>query len=149
MISGIFNTVHSLFSKDFFVIYLCGEFPRNPNNPETACLLMWLPQAPGSHCFHIRNQSFPPVFNLVRHDVMATRQQGDELRVMDICIGTFPFPRQPLFTLKALHIIHQYCPTSQALYLCTSQTHMWRHFLPPHPLHCLDAPQPIRFGEIR
>lgn len=47
------------------------------------------------------------------HDVMATRQQGDELRVMDICIGTFPFPRQPLFTLKALHIIYHYCPPGQ------------------------------------
>lgn len=97
---------------------------------------MWPPQASGRHCFNIRNQSFPPVFVPVHHDVIATRQQGDELRVMDICIGTFPFPRQPLFTLKALHIIHQYCPPGQVLHPRTRQTHMWRHFLPPHPPYC-------------
>lgn len=39
------------------------------------------------------------------HDVMATRQHGDELRVMDICGGAFPFPSRPPFTLKAAHII--------------------------------------------
>lgn len=76
----------------------------------------------------------PPVFVLVHHDVMATRQQGDELRVMDICIGTFPFPSQPLFTLKPLHIIHQCCPPGQALH--PPQTHMWRHFLPLCLLYC-------------
>lgn len=64
-------------------------------------------------CFHIRNQSFLLLFVLVLHDVMATRQRSDELRVMDICIGTFPFPRQPLFTLNVLHIIHQYHPPGQ------------------------------------
>jgi len=79
-----------------------------------ARLLMWPPQAWGRHCFDIRNQSFPLVLDPVHHDVIATRQQGDELRVMDICIGTFPFPRQPLFTLKVLHIIHQYCPPGQS-----------------------------------
>lgn len=43
-------------------------------------------------CFNIRNQSFLLVLDPLHHDVMATRQQGDELRVMDICVGTFPFP---------------------------------------------------------
>lgn len=104
-----------------FIVYSTNtsmQFPfvvRTTQRP-TACLLLWPPQASGRHRFNIRSQSFTPVFVPVHHDVMATRQQGDELRVMDICIGTFPFPRQPLFTLKALHIIHQYHPPGQALH---------------------------------
>lgn len=41
--------------------------------------------------FNIRNQSCPVVAVPSCHDVMAMRQLGDELRVMDICKGTFPF----------------------------------------------------------
>lgn len=136
-----------IWSKHFYVISLCGKSIQNQR--PTACLLMWPPQASGRHCFNIRNQLFPPLFVPVLHDVMATRQRGDELRVMDICIGTFPFPRQPLFTLKALHIIHQYRPPGQVLHRCA----------PPNPhVEALSSPtfaalftalQPIRFREIR
>lgn len=63
---------------------------------------MWPLQASGSHRLDIRNQSLPPLFVLLHHDVMATRQQGDELRVMDICIGTFPFPPPASVHIKSL-----------------------------------------------
>lgn len=75
---------------------------------------------------HIRNQSHPrPSIRSTPLHFTSLRRWlwGDELRVMDICIGTFPSSRQPLFMLKALHIIH---------HVHISPPHnTWRHFLPP------------------
>jgi hypothetical protein len=65
---------------------------------------------------------------------------GDELRVMDICIGTFPSGPQPLFMLKALHIIHHRLPASLpsphlTSPLLSAPDNIWRHFLLLHLYH--------------
>lgn len=92
----------------------------------TLTLLMWPPQASGRHRFHIRNQSpssapRPPVL----HDVMATRRRGDELRVMDICIGTFPFSPLASVHIKSLahHISIPFPRPSRAPLLPHKHTH--------------------------
>lgn len=101
------------------------------------------PQAPRSH---IRNQSLPLLFVPLLHDVMATRRRSDELRVMDICIGTFPPPRQPLFTLNVSHVVHQYHPP----WPVHLQTHMWSHFLLPlvTDLHSSDWREKRKIREL-